>query len=167
MRLLQFGAFLILGGLFSNCLFNPILAPGNRPPRGPMRMIGTTDTVVNHTDYAGQSGLTMKGYDQYAGAIRAHVSSVQGGVLVGAYTVPVYATDIPAGPMQVESSASCIFSVCTGESGAKKFRREPFNLHAISSVDVKVLSILFGIYTKRTVVITGWNKQAYQEKFGN
>ena len=135
------------------CLLGTVLPPGNRPVRGPGSMHQPTRYDSNYNAYKIQEGYSMEGYRQFDSALWSHLSGLRTGMLYGSVTVPIMATPAPVGPVVVERSSSCILWICWDDPTPRRFRKA--RLASIGSVDARITSVLFGIYSRRTIVMRG------------
>ena len=146
---------LALGALtLSGCFaLGTVLPPANRPARGPSAMAKPDRYDSHYNQYKFQEGYSMEGGRQFERALWAHLGGLRLGILFGSVTMPLFATGEPVGPVVLERSSSCLFWVCWDDR--QSFRQRQTKLGAVSTVDARVTSVLFGIYSKRTLVMRG------------
>ncbi len=131
--------------LLLHCSAGAHLPPGNAPgfAGGPQRAGG--ELLTRQQVLAGPAR-------SMADALTALPLSSSQPLLFARYTVPLFVTDEPRGPRDIEYSAFCLLWVCVGG----QHDEAPRPLDAVHSADVEVQSYFLGSVSVRTVHVNGW-----------
>lgn len=78
---------------------------------------------------------------------------------------PVYATEIPEGPLNLEYTSACYYWVCAGSKTLTELSAfDP--IVAVHSVDVHSRTMFFYTFAFRKLIINGWTKSQWEKQFG-
>ncbi len=147
------------------CIFlGSTLPPANRPVRGPGSFHHPDRYDSTYNVYKSYEGYSMEGVRQFESGFWSILGGWRLGLIYGSVSMPIMATPVPRGSMVMERAATCILWVCF-EDDALERQNKRNKMAAVSSVDGRVTTVLFGMYSRRSIVYTGWS-QADWEKSG-
>ena len=131
--------------LLLHCSAGVHLPPGNSPgfTGGPQRAGGEPqprDQVL-----AGPARTV-------AGALTALPFGASQPLIFSRYTVPLFVTDEPRGPRDIEYTTFCLLWVCAGGLHDEAQRQ----IGSVHSADVEIQSDFLGSVSVRTIRINGW-----------
>ncbi|MBE7437264.1 MAG: hypothetical protein HS115_02325 [Spirochaetales bacterium] len=149
----RFRALYLVVLLLAGCLMPGMhIPPGNRPQRGPNAMRTGTDYYTSHEFLVGAYHNTGF-YRTLEEAMAAFYMPLATGLIYSRYTMPIAATAQPVGQDTMSYSAVCMFWIfCANDEPIRASDR----LKSIHAIDAEILSVLLGMYTRRTIIFSGY-----------